>query len=185
MISEHATLVDVAFAVCTALDRAGIVAVLTGGSAATFYAPHAYQSDDVDFVITLRGNGEGHTVLEALGFKETSGYYLHSASRYPVEFPKGPLMIGDDYIESWATEQRGTEVLHVLSATDCCRDRLAAFLFWNDFAGLSQALAVAEAQRENIVFDEIRAWCARENQMKKYELFATRLNRTSDPVDQD
>jgi len=33
--------------------------VLTGGSAATFYAPHAYQSDDLDFVITLRGNGDG------------------------------------------------------------------------------------------------------------------------------
>ncbi len=35
MITETSTLADVAFEVCTALDEAGFVAVLTGGSAAT------------------------------------------------------------------------------------------------------------------------------------------------------
>jgi hypothetical protein len=39
-----ATLTDVAFAVCTALERAGEYAVLVGGSAATYYAPEAYES---------------------------------------------------------------------------------------------------------------------------------------------
>jgi len=43
-IDSGATLTDVAFAACTALDRAGEVAVLCGGSAATYYAPEAYQS---------------------------------------------------------------------------------------------------------------------------------------------
>lgn len=37
----------------TALTEAGVTAVLTGGSAATFYAPHAYQSGDLDFVVTM------------------------------------------------------------------------------------------------------------------------------------
>lgn len=54
MITTSSSLTDVAFAVCTALHRAGYTSVLTGGSAATFYAPTAYQSKDLDFVITLQ-----------------------------------------------------------------------------------------------------------------------------------
>ncbi len=106
MISEKSTLVDVAFAVSTALLDAGVTAVLTGGSAATFYAPHAYQSDDLDFVVTMQGDG-GARALQALGYEETRGFYRHSSSSFPVEFPKGPLMIGDDYIETWTTHHRG------------------------------------------------------------------------------
>ena len=44
-LSASATFTDVAFAVCTALDRAGEHAVLCGGSAATYYAPEAYESE--------------------------------------------------------------------------------------------------------------------------------------------
>jgi hypothetical protein len=84
-------------------------------------------------------------------------------------------MIGDDYVESWATHRRDNELLHILSATDSCRDRLAAFLFWNDFSGLDQALAVAFAQQELVALDEVRSWCEREGALEKYELFAARL----------
>lgn len=163
MISEKSTLVDVAFA------------VLTGGGAATFYAPHAYQSDDLDFVVTMRGDGNGARALQALGYEETRGFYRHSSSSFPVEFPKGPLMIGDDYIETWTTHHRGDEVLHVLTPTDCCRDRLAAFLFWDDFSGLNQALAVAHAQRELLSLQEISAWCKRERALPKFDMFTASL----------
>ena len=50
-LGPEATLTDVAFAACTALDAAGEVAFLCGGSAATYYAPEAYQSRDLDFVL--------------------------------------------------------------------------------------------------------------------------------------
>ena len=50
-LPADATLTDVAFAVCTALERAGEHAVLCGGSAATFYIPEVYQSRDLDFVV--------------------------------------------------------------------------------------------------------------------------------------
>jgi hypothetical protein len=42
VITAQTPLVDVAFEVCTALDVAGYVAVLTGGSAATYYVPSQY-----------------------------------------------------------------------------------------------------------------------------------------------
>lgn len=65
-------------------------------------------------------------------------------------------------------------MLHVLTPTDCCRDRLAAFLFWNDFAGLEQALAVAVA-RDDVDREVVRDWCARAGAAPKWELFARRL----------
>jgi hypothetical protein len=45
------TLDQVAFAVCTAFARAGVVAVLAGGGAAAFYAPAAEMTRDLDFVL--------------------------------------------------------------------------------------------------------------------------------------
>jgi hypothetical protein len=175
VITRGSTLTEVAFAVCTALDEAGIKAVLTGGSAATFYAPDAYQSLDLDFVITVHGGGDGAAALAALGYHEEDGTYIHRESPLPVEFPRGPLMIGDDYITRWATIERGGERLHVLSPTDSCRDRLAALLFWNDFSGLEQAVAVYRAHSGTVDLDIIRDWCTRERLPAKYALFVQRL----------
>ena len=64
----------------------------------------------------------------------------------------------------------------LLDPTDSCRDRLAAFLFWNDFAGLEQALSVYRAQSDFIDLSKVKAWCHKERQQEKYELFLERLN---------
>ena len=176
MITAASSLVDVAFAVGTALDRAGITAVLTGGSAATFYAPDAYQSSDLDFVITLYGQG-GESALKAIGYVREADYYVHPRSPFPLEFPRGPLMIGDDHVTRWNTERRtSAQVVHVLTPTDSCRDRLAALLFWNDFSGLEQALAVYQA-RPDVELDIVRDWCERSGHAPKWELFARRCGR--------
>ena len=73
------------------------------------------------------------------------------------------------------TNRRGDELLHVLTPTDSCRDRLAALLVWNDLSGLEQAIAVCRAQWKQIDLDVIRDWCERERGAEKYELFASRL----------
>jgi hypothetical protein len=175
-ITESSSLVDVAFAVCTALDSAGITAVLTGGSAATYYAPDAYQSSDIDFVITFTAaTSKGEPALSRLGYERQGDFYVHSSAMFPLEFPPGPLMIGDDLVKAWETQTRRKERLHILSPTDCCRDRLAALLYWNDFSGLEQALAVCRAQWRRIDLAPIRDWCARERQREKFDLFEKRL----------
>jgi hypothetical protein len=174
-IGPKSSLVDIAFEVCTALDKVGVTAVLTGGSAATFYAAGAYQSADLDFVITFQGQADGASALSELGFEQAADYYRHPSSHFPLEFPPGPLMVGDDLIETWRTERRSDQVLHVLTPTDSCRDRLAALLFWNDRSGLEQALAVALAQRKEINLDKIRDWSQRENADEKFRLFERRL----------
>lgn len=56
MISQNSTLIDVAFAVCTGLDAAGITAVLTGGAATMLYAGEMLPSDDADFIIGFGTN---------------------------------------------------------------------------------------------------------------------------------
>jgi len=175
VITAKSSLTDVAYAVCTALDRAGSRAVLTGGSAATFYAPEAYQSFDLDFVLVFSAEAGGAEALRQLGFSERGGTYWHARSKFSLDFPRGPLAIGDELITSWSTVRRRHDVLHVLTPTDCCRDRLASWLFWNDFAGLEQALAVWRARRAEVDLARIERWCRAEGQAKKYELFKSRL----------
>jgi hypothetical protein len=127
VIRRDSTLAEVAFAVCTALDRAGVTAVLTGGSAATVYAPAANQSSDVDFIITFGGDGSGDDALTALGYLAKNGAYVHAESPFPIEFPPGPLMVGGDNIVNWSTlRDEFGQLLHILTPTDSCRDRLAA-----------------------------------------------------------
>lgn len=174
MIGPKSTLAEVAFAVCTALDRISITAVLTGGSAATYYAPDAYQSRDLDFVVTLQAPGGG-AELAKLGFSEGGQVYRHPDTHFTLDFPRGPLAVGDDLVDEWRTDRREGELLHVLSPTDSCRDRLASFLFWNDFSGLEQALGVARTQRRKVDLAKIEAWCRKESHLEKFGLFRSRL----------
>lgn len=172
-ITRESTLRDVAFQVCTALDARGITAVLTGGSAATVYAPQAYQSRDIDFVITFRApNAGGLETLAALGYRQVHDHYEHAASPLILEFPQGPLAVGGELIRRWDTLQEGRRLLYIINPTDSCRDRLAGFVFWNDRGSLAQAVAVARAQENSVNLGIIRKWCkseAKEDAFKEFE----------------
>lgn len=173
MISAKSTLTEVAFEVCTTLDRKGFTAVLTGGSAATYYAPEAYQSLDLDFVLTFRGVG-GEQALKNLGYRRKGDFYVHTVSPLSLEFPPGPLAVGEDQIAKWSTVRRRRQVLHVLTPYDSVRDRLASYLFWNDLAGLEQALAVHRAKPRAVKLTRLAEWCRREGHARKFELYEAR-----------
>jgi hypothetical protein len=171
-ITTQSSLADVCFEVCTALDRAGITAVLTGGSAATFYAPQAYQSRDADFILTMRADG-GAKVLADLGYSEHGGTYKHAENIYTVEFPRGPLAVGDDLIGTWETVRRKRQLLHVLSRTDCVRDRLMWFYSSNDRSALQAAVGVAGSGSINRGL--IRDWSIREGFEKECGYFFAQI----------
>jgi hypothetical protein len=117
-IARTASLRDVAFVVCTALDRDGVTAVLTGGSAATVYAPEAHQSRDLDFILQFRSPGaEPARVLAGLGYREESGVYIHPESPLTLDFPRGPLAVGGDLIGTWDRLEDGGLVLDILTPT--------------------------------------------------------------------
>jgi hypothetical protein len=159
MIDPDTSLIEGAFAVCTALDAAGFTAVLCGGSAATFYAPDAYMSADNDFVLTVElSRREISAIIAPLGFREQGRIYVHDAVGWSVDFPRGPLAIGREVVTKWSTERRNDQVLHVITATDSVRDRFMHYWAWNDYSGLVQAIAVAKAQPDHVDRDAFRAW---------------------------
>ncbi len=173
-ITEASHLEDVCFAVCTELERCGTVAVLTGGSAATYYASEAYQSDDADFIITFSSDRtRAAEAMRRLGYREVGGTYHHDRNIFTVEFPPGPLAVGNDLIDSYETNRRGDEILHVLSRTDCVRDRLAAFYFFTDRSALVAAIAVAQDGRINL--DEVQRWSEREGEILRFYEFRREL----------
>jgi hypothetical protein len=60
----------------------------------------------------------------------------------------------------YKTIARKGERLHVLSRTNCVRDRLAGFYFWDDRSSLASALTVTATGP--VHWDIIDAWSARE-----------------------
>jgi hypothetical protein len=172
------TLEDLCFEVCTALDAAGARAVLTGGSAATFYAPNVYQSYDVDFVITFGNSSDAADELKRLGFLRENDMYRRPGTKYTVEFPAGPLAIGSEYITDYATIRRDDRVLYVLHAVDCVRDRLLWYYFDNDFSALAAAVGVAQAHAIDMQY--LRDWSEREGDLEKFRMFNRQISGRSD-----
>jgi hypothetical protein len=171
-ITARSTLTDVCFEVCTALQRVGFTAVLTGGSAAAFYAPDSYQSRDADFIVMTRGEG-GPRALADLGYTQHGRTYEHRENPYTLEFPRGPLAVGDDLIHAWESMRRKDRMLYVLSRTDCVRDRLMWFYTSNDRGALRAAVAVAGTGSVNV--DLVRAWSLREGFQKECEHFFAQI----------
>jgi hypothetical protein len=168
-ITEESSLEDVCFAVCTALAHAGTVAVLTSGSAATYYAPQSYQSGDADFIITFSSDtARAGTVLRELGYREIGGTYHRDINIFTIEFLPGPLAIGGDLVDSYETVQRDSEVLYVLSRKDCVRDRLASFYFFDDRSALA---AIAVAQSGPMSLASIRRWSEKEGEASRFAEF--------------
>lgn len=171
------TLEDLAFKVCTGLDRVGVTAVLSGGGAATFYAPEAYQSRDLDFVLPFAVTGPVAPALEEIGIYETTtrGTYASKTSPFTLEFLDGPIAVGDEVIRTWNTVRRGEELLHVITATDSVRDRLSAAIHWKDLSAVKQAAAIA--LRNDVTMDVIERWCAAEGGSQAFRMLRAAMNR--------
>jgi hypothetical protein len=164
----------VAEAVASALARAGIRAVLTGGACATLFTDGAYQSWDLDFI--LEGEFRRRELDEALAtasFVREGDRYLSPDSPFFVEFPRGPLGIGRALSIRPRPLRVGRTTVRALSATDSCRDRLAAFYHWRDRQSLETAVLIAMRHRVNL--RKIREWSVGEGATEGFEEFRRRL----------
>jgi hypothetical protein len=180
VISKSSTLQDVAFEVCSALRERGLRVILVGGSAATYYSKNAYQSDDVDFVayfdVDASRQSDVVSAMAALGYQLNGNTFAHrTGNRFTVEFPKGPPAVSGDTLEIFNTVRDGGKTLEIITATDCVRDRLAHYFFWDDRTALRAALAVALAQRAHLDLDAVRSWSQRESEEAKFKDFLRRL----------
>ena len=165
MITEQSTLEDICFAVCTQLEMHTIAAVLCGGSAAAIYAPQRYMSYDADFVLDHDDALDSvEEALRSLGFRREgrSRIFSHTRTTFTLDFPKGPLGVGGDYVRSVGVLEKDGLHLRILTRTDCIRDRLAHFYYWDDYEALNAAVAVAANGIEDVDREAIRAWTERE-----------------------
>lgn len=175
-IDGSTTLLAIAGAVSSTLRRRGIEAVLTGGAVVSIYSRNAYQSHDLDFVTTGLAKDVAAAMFE-LGFERRGRHWTHPASEWYVEFPSGPLSIGDAVEVQVATKRTPRGVLKLLAPTECVMDRLAAFFHWNDRQSLDQAVLVARKQKVDL--QRIRAWSRREGMSAKLVEFETALAQAS------
>ncbi len=177
-INAKSSLQTVALAVAEALENAGIDAVLSGGACATIHTAGAYASEDVDFVLQSASSQEKlDDAMAGLGFRRRRDQYFHPRTQFFVEFPSGPLGIGRDLSVKPVRKRIGpsSSAIRILSATDSCRDRLAAFYHWNDRQSLSTAVLIALKNR--VEMNRIRAWSAREGASERFSEFRRELAR--------
>lgn len=169
---------ELAAFVCQSLADAGIKVTLTGDSCVAVWTAGQYVSKDLDFVeqgtVPRR---EIRSVLGRLGFREDRRYFVHPDTEFVIEFPSGPLAVGNEPVRSISERVSTTGVLRLLSPSDCVKDRLAAYFHWNDQQALRQAVMVARMQHIDI--DEIRRWSNAENEVAKFERFLTALEDVS------
>ncbi len=168
---------ELAAYICTALEKNGIDTVLSGGCCVELYSHGRYTSDDIDLIDRFNG---GHRkikeVMASLGFKEykMKRYFTHKDTALFVEFPRGPLGVGDAPVAEVAQRITDTGTLKLLTPTDCIKDRLSAYYHWDDRQSLEQATWVA--QKNQFDLDSIKRWSKNEGMMKKFEHFQKQLD---------
>ena len=166
--------IEVAAYVYTHLAKKGIKVVLSGGAAVAFYSHNKYVSKDLDFVNMFFAKREKiRNTMAEIGFKELDRHFKHPDSDFFVEFPPGPLSLGNEPVRDISTIQLPTGELRLLSPTDCVKDRLAAYYHWGDLQGLYQAELIAEVNK--IDLDEIERWSEKEGMREKFLEIKARL----------
>jgi hypothetical protein len=166
--------VELAAYIQDSLQKAGIKVVLSGGSAVSFYSSDKYVSKDLDLInANFAKRSKIKSMMEKLSFHEHGRYFVNPETQFLVEFPDGPLSVGEEPVKEVREFELATGTLRVVSPTDCVKDRLCAFYFWNDQQGLAQAVLVVESQ--SVDLKEIKRWSKAEGKENEYRIFKGKL----------
>jgi hypothetical protein len=151
------------------LQKNGIEVVLVGGACVSLYSDNQYLSYDID-LITDSPIREIIPVLEELGFKNNGGRIFENPQcKFLIDFPAPPVSIGDGPVSKFNNLTTRFGSICLLTPTDCIKDRLAAYFFWNDQQSLDQAVMVAKKNKIHLF--EIKKWAEKQGEIKKYEVF--------------
>ena len=171
---RNMTQIELAAYVQSNLQNEGINVVLSGGSAVSFYSSNKYVSKDLDLINTNFAKRQAiKTVMEKVGFQEQGRYFINSETNFFVEFPDGPLSVGEELVQEVNEFELATGTLRIISATDCVKDRLCAYYFWSDQQGLAQAVLVTRSQ--NVDLKEIERWSKVEGKLTEFLVFKNKL----------
>ncbi|OIO05724.1 MAG: hypothetical protein AUJ52_13235 [Elusimicrobia bacterium CG1_02_63_36] len=162
--------------VVRALAEEGVEAVLTGGAVVSLYTNNAYESKDLDFVCAA-GRERVERAMASIGFRREGRSFVREGIPFTVEFPTGPLALGEHVGVRPAGRLRvGATLIRLLSPAQCVMDRLAWFFHNRDRQCLDQAVAVASSQAVSL--DAIRRWARGENDEEGWTVFLEALKRS-------
>lgn len=168
-ITAKTTRLQLAAIITDALSKKGIQAALVGGAVVSIYTENEYESKDLDF-ISPADHRKLTKVMEELGFRKEGRNFFHDSTELSVEFPTGPIGIGDRVpVKPEGKIKVGKTNVILLSPTQSVMDRLAWFYFNNDRQCLDQAAMIA--LKHPVKLSEIKKWSIEEDCEKKFEVF--------------
>jgi hypothetical protein len=173
------SIVELAAKICEDLKKEGLQATLSGGACAEIYSNAKYVTGDLDFVVNYfwPGNDDKiEKVMTALGFEKKGRIFINKSIAYSVEFPPGPLSIGEEYQIKPIELKLETGNLLLLSPTDSAKDRLTGYFYGNDAQCLEQAVMIC--QMNEVDMNEIRRWAKIENRPEKFNMFLKRVSKS-------
>lgn len=173
---EKMSLRDLALYVSDHLRKHGVDAVLSGGACVTIYTENKYISYDLDFVpLHYTKRSKIREVLEEIGFVEEGRHFRNPQTEFFIGFLAPPLAVGEEPVKEIAEIRSGDLLLKLLSPTDCVKDRLAAYYYWNDNQALEQALLVCRDQAVDL--KEVERWSENEEMGDKFREFRRMLRK--------
>lgn len=151
------------------LQLHGIEVVLVGGLAVEIYTENLYLTKDIDMVNTnYQAPKLIHAAMAELGFHKQGRVYVNNTTKITVEFPSAPLSVGDELIKSTTYTRVANKNIPILKVEDVVKDRLAAFIHWQDRQSLIQATAILIKHHLKPV--TFKKFCMRESTAKNYQL---------------
>jgi len=175
MIDKNTRLEDLAFIVSTKLKEAGVESVLVGGAVVSIYTLNEYESGDLDFISSAESK-KIDEAMKCMGFEKSGKSYKSKKTDFFVEFPSGPVSVGDEVLTDFSEIKRKDLSLKLFTPTQSIMDRLAAFYFWNDIQSLDQAVLIA--CKQSFSLQKIKQWSLKEGEEKKFLVFKQRLRNT-------
>ncbi|MFH1311752.1 MAG: hypothetical protein ABIJ00_00860 [Candidatus Eisenbacteria bacterium] len=156
------------------LRKKGIDVVLSGGTCVSIYSENRYVSMDLDLVNAhFAKRSEISAVMREIGFREEGRHFTHPETDFFVEFPAGPLAVGEEPVKEVHEITLDTGTLKIISPTDCVKNRLAAYYYWNDAQCLEQASLVAQARKIDLA--EVERWSEVEGKLDEFRQIKDRL----------
>jgi hypothetical protein len=159
-ITADTTVEELAGIVAEHLRLHGIEVVLSGGALVGIYSDGEYTSKDID-LITFATTKALESALAEIGFHKGPGrHFIHPQTDILVEFPRGPVAVGQEIVKDVVQLDTLGGRVGVLKPTDAVKDRLAGYLHWNHAASLAQAKLIA--RRHVVDGASIVAWAINE-----------------------